>query len=59
MICVSVEQGEVDAVFVNAILSGIQLRNLEVSSYCVILVPYFLGLENCVILRMTCYWYCC
>jgi hypothetical protein len=31
-----VRQGEVDAVFVNAIPSGIQLRNMEVSFVCVI-----------------------
>lgn len=52
----SVQQGEVDAVFVNAILSGIQLRNLEVSSCsCVILAPYFLGMASCVILSIMCY----
>jgi hypothetical protein len=33
---VCVRQGEVDAVFVNAILSGIQLRNMEVCFVCVI-----------------------
>ena len=37
-LCVCVWQGEVDAVFVNAILSGIQIRNMEVSYACVIVV---------------------
>jgi hypothetical protein len=45
---VCVRQGEVDAVFVNAILSGIQLRNMEVCFVCVI------SIEETTILVLEC-----